>query len=75
MVLEFPFDYVRAHLLLGQAREALGDTAGACSAYQARPRSLGAGEAAQRDGGAGEGARGGARLRALIRSRARPVTF
>jgi hypothetical protein len=46
----FPIDWVRAHLQLGEAREATGDTAGACEAYamvierwgNAKPRSTSA---------------------------------
>jgi serine/threonine-protein kinase len=34
-VLEFPVDHTRSQLWLGQAKEAKGDTAGACAAYQA----------------------------------------
>jgi serine/threonine-protein kinase len=45
---DFPVEHTRAHLWLGQAREAQGDRAGACSAYgavlsrwgAARPRSV-----------------------------------
>ncbi len=56
MVLWFPFEYVRAHLLLGQAREAQGDKAGACAAYelvvdrwgQAKPPSVTAAQAKER---------------------------
>ncbi len=56
LVLRFPFDYVRAHLLRAEAREAGGDTAGACASYgaviarwgRAQPRSLTAEKAAQR---------------------------
>ncbi|HWL89679.1 MAG TPA: hypothetical protein VNO21_27940, partial [Polyangiaceae bacterium] len=52
----YPFVNVRAHLWLGMAKEKLGDTAGACSAYRfvvdrwghATPRSVTAGEAARR---------------------------
>ncbi len=55
-VLTYPFDHVRAHLLLGQAREATGDAVGACAAYrvvvdrwgQAKPRSVSAEQAAAR---------------------------
>jgi tetratricopeptide (TPR) repeat protein/predicted Ser/Thr protein kinase len=56
MVLSFPIDYVRAHLLLGEAREATGDRTGACASYraviarwgQAKPRSLTAEKAQER---------------------------
>ncbi|HEU4537223.1 MAG TPA: hypothetical protein VFS00_24050, partial [Polyangiaceae bacterium] len=54
--LEHPFVNVRAHLWLGQARERLGDAAGACAAYAAvtrrwggaRPASTTASEAKRR---------------------------
>jgi serine/threonine-protein kinase len=56
MVLRFPFEHVRAHLLLAEAREAGGDRAGACASYravikqwgQAKPRSVTAQKAAER---------------------------
>jgi serine/threonine-protein kinase len=46
--LEFPVEHTQAHAWLGQAREAKGDKAGACAAYQgvlerwgrAKPRSV-----------------------------------
>ncbi|MBN1210509.1 MAG: protein kinase [Myxococcaceae bacterium] len=46
--LRYPMEYLRNHYFLGQAREAKGDTAGACAAYaavlehwgSARPRSV-----------------------------------
>ena len=55
-VIGHPFDHVRAHLLLGQAREATGDEPGACAAYQrvldrwgqAKPRSVTAEQAKRR---------------------------
>jgi serine/threonine-protein kinase len=64
LVLWFPFDYVRAHLLLGQAREARGDKAGACAAYrlvldrwgQAKPGSVTAKQAKERADALGCGA-------------------
>jgi serine/threonine-protein kinase len=48
LALELPVDHVRAHLWLGQAREATGDVPGACKAYAvvlqrwgaAKPRSV-----------------------------------
>jgi len=54
--LEEPFTTTRAHLWLGQAKEASGDTPGACSAYaevvrrwgDAKPRSVTAEEAKRR---------------------------
>jgi serine/threonine-protein kinase len=56
-VLRFPFEHVRAHLLLGEAREAKGDQAGACASYdavvqrwgRAKPRSITAERAAARE--------------------------
>jgi len=64
LVLWFPFEYVRAHLLLGQAREALGDKASACTAYrlvldrwgQAKPPSVTAKQAKERADALGCGA-------------------
>ncbi len=55
-VISYPFEHVRAHLLLGQAREATGDTLGACAAYgrvldrwgHATPRSVTAEQAKAR---------------------------
>ena len=55
-VLSYPFEHVRAHLLLAQAREATGDRPGACAAYQvvlerwgqAKPRSVTAEQARAR---------------------------
>ena len=55
-VLKFPVDRTRAQLWLGQAREAQGDTKGACAAYaivldrwgKARPRSVTADKARER---------------------------
>nr|WP_275939137.1 serine/threonine-protein kinase [Polyangium spumosum] len=54
--LSFPMAHTRAHLWLGQAREASGDTKGACASYKtvldrwgrARPRSVTADEARER---------------------------
>jgi eukaryotic-like serine/threonine-protein kinase len=56
LALELPVDHTRAHLWLGRAREAKGDTAGACAAYavvlgrwgKATPRSVSADEARAR---------------------------
>jgi serine/threonine-protein kinase len=56
MVFQYAVDYVRAHLLLGQAREAAGDKPGACASYQmvldrwgqAKPRSVTAEQARER---------------------------
>jgi serine/threonine-protein kinase len=56
-VLRFPFEHVRAHLLLGEAQEAKGDQAAACASYdavvqrwgRARPRSVTAEKAAERE--------------------------
>jgi serine/threonine-protein kinase len=54
--LDYPIEHTRAHLWLGQAREARGDTRGACAAYRvvierwgaARPRSVTAEQASER---------------------------
>ena len=54
--LQIPFNHVRAHLWLGQAKERTGDRAGACEAYDyvlqywgnAKPRSVTAEEAKRR---------------------------
>jgi serine/threonine-protein kinase len=54
--LDFPFEHTRAHHALGLAREAKGDVAGACAAYQVvvdrwgktRPRSVTAEKASAR---------------------------
>ena len=72
MVLHFPFEHVRASLLLAQTREARGDTAGACRDYQsvvglwgrARPRSVTAEAAAERAAALGCGRAGSLRGRA-----------
>ncbi len=61
MVLHFPFDHMRARLLLAETREARGDTAGACRDYQtvvsrwgrANPSSVTAATAAERRRSAG----------------------
>jgi eukaryotic-like serine/threonine-protein kinase len=55
--LEFPFEHTRAFAWLGQALEQKGDKAGACTAYrvvderwgQARPRSVTAERARERE--------------------------
>lgn len=56
MGLVFPFEYMHAHLWLGEALEAKGDKEGACAAYRfvrdrwghAKPRSVSAEEAKRR---------------------------
>jgi serine/threonine-protein kinase len=61
--LSFPMEQTRAHLLLGKAREAAGDRAGACAAYRkvvdrwgrAKPRSVTADHARARAGKLGCG--------------------